>query len=67
MKPGAGIKRPAKDTEEKTQKIITANIAGLQENVLARLPSIEVPNINDTRFSTTKNYTVDVLAQQFLV
>ena len=41
LKARAGIKRSAKDTAEKTQNIITANIAGLQENVLARLPNIE--------------------------
>ena len=37
----AGIKRSARDTAEKTQNIITTNIAGFQENVLARLPNIE--------------------------
>ena len=41
LKARAGIKRSAKDTAEKTQNIITTNIAGLQENVLARLPNIE--------------------------
>ena len=41
LKPRAGIKRSVKDTAEKTQNIITANIAGLQENVLARLPNKE--------------------------
>ena len=35
LKAKAGIKRSAKDTAEKTQNIITTNIAGLQENVLA--------------------------------
>ena len=65
LKARAGIKRSAKDTAEKKQNIITANIVGLQENVLARLPTIEtirrdvrrnrpnnhpaVPDINDTR------------------
>ena len=83
LKARAGIKRSAKDTAEKTQNIITANIAGLQENVLARLPNIEtirrdvrrnrpnnhpaVPDINDTQFAIPQNYTVDVLGQQFLV
>ena len=41
LKARAGIKRFAKDTAEKTQNIITTNIAGPQENVLARLPNIE--------------------------
>ena len=41
LKARTGIKRSAKDTAEKTQSIITANIAGLQENVLARLPNLE--------------------------
>ena len=41
LKARAGIKRSAKDTAEKTQNIITANIAGLQESVLARLPNVE--------------------------
>ena len=41
LKARAGIKRSAKDTAENTQSIITANIAGLQENVQARLPNIE--------------------------
>ena len=82
LKATAGIKRSAKDTAEKTQNI-TTNIAGLQENVLARLPNIEtirrdvrrnrlnnhpaVPDINDTQFAIPQNYTVDVLGQQFLV
>ena len=77
LKARAGIKRSAKDTAEKTQNIITANIAGLQENVLARLPNIEtirrdvrrnrlnnhpaVPDINDTQFAIPQNYTVDAL------
>ena len=38
LKARAGIKRSAKGTAEKTQNIITTNIAGLQENVLAQLP-----------------------------
>ena len=83
LKARAGIKRSAKDTAEKTQNIITTNIAGLQENVLARLPNIEtirrdvrrnrlnnhpaVPDINDTQFAIPQNYTVDVLGQQFVV
>ena len=82
LKPRAGIKRSAKETAEKTQNIITANTAGLQENVLARLPNIEtirrdvrrnrlnnhpaVPDINDTQLAIPQNYTVDVLGQQFL-
>ena len=77
LKARAGIKRSAKDTAEKTQNIITANIAGLQENLLARLPNIEtirrnvrikrpnnhpaVPDINDTKFAIPQNYTVDAL------
>ena len=40
LKARAGIKRSSKDTAEKTQNIITANTAGLQENVLAGLPNI---------------------------
>ena len=64
LKGRAGIKRSAKDTAEKSQNIIKANIAELQKNVMARLPSIEtirrdvrrnrlsnhpaVPDINDT-------------------
>ena len=82
LKARAGIKRSAKDTAEKTQNIITANIAGLQENVLARLPNIEtirrdvrrnrpnnhpaVPDIHDTQFAIPQDYTVDVLGQQIL-
>ena len=82
LKARAEIKRSAKDTAEKMQNIITANIAGLQENVLARLPNIgtirrdvrrnrpnnhpAVPDINDTQFAIPQNYTVDVLGQQFL-
>ena len=83
LKTGAGIKRFAKNTAGKTQNIITANIAGLEENVLARLSNIEtiprdvrrnrpnnhppVPDIYDTQFAIPQNYTVDVLSQQFLV
>ena len=83
LKARAGIKRSAKNTAEKTQNIITSNIAGLQENVLARLPNIEtirrdvrrnrtnnhpaVPDIYDTQFAILQNYTVYVLGQQFLV
>ena len=83
LKAGAGIKRSAKNTAGKTQNIITANIAGLEENVLARLSNIEtiprnvrrnrpnnhppVPDIYDTQFAIPQNYTVDVLGQQFLV
>ena len=83
LKARAEIKRSGKDTAEKTQNIITANIAGLQENVLARLPNIEtigrdvrrnrpnnhpaVPDINDTQLAIPQNCTVDVLGQQFLV
>ena len=83
LKARAGMKRSAKDTAEKTQNIITANIAGLQENVLAQLPNIEtirrdarrnrpnnhptVPDIYDTQFAIPQNYTVDVLGQQFIV
>ena len=79
LKSRAGIKRSAKNTAEKTQSIITANTVGLQENVLARLSSIEtirrdvkrnrpnnhpaVPDINDTQFVIPQNYTVDVLGQ----
>ena len=64
LKARAGIKRSAKNTAEKSQNIIKANIAELKENVMARLPSIEtirrdvrrnrpcnhpaVPDINDT-------------------
>ena len=65
LKARAGIKRSAKDTAEKTQNIITANIGGLQENVLARLPT--VPDINDTQFTIPQNYNVEVLGQQLLV
>ena len=83
LKARARIKRSTKDTAEKTQNIISANIAGLQENVLARLPNIEtirkdvrrnrrnihsaVTDIHDTQFLILQNYTVDVLGQQFLV
>ena len=41
LKTGAGIKQSAKNAVGKTQNIITANIAGLEENVLARLSNIE--------------------------
>ena len=41
LKARARIKRSAKDTAEKTQNIITINIARLHENVLARLPNVE--------------------------
>ena len=83
LKVRAGIKRSAKNTAGKTQNIITANIAGLEENVLARLSNIEtirrdvrrnrpnnhppVPDVYDTQFAIPQNYTVDVLGQQFLV
>ena len=83
LKARAGIKRSAKNTAGKTQNIITANISGLEENVLARLSNIEtiprdirrnrpknhppVPDIYDTQFAIPRNYTVDVLGQQFLV
>ena len=83
LKARAGTKRSAKHTAEKTQNIITANIAGLQENVLARMPNIEttgrdvrrnrpnnhpaVPDIYDKQFGIPQNYNVDVLRQQFLV
>ena len=83
LKARAGIKRSAKDTAEKKHNIITANIAGLQENVLARLPNVEtirrdvrrskprdhpaVPDVYDTQFAIPHNYSVDVLGQQFLV
>ena len=49
LKARAGIKRSAKDTVEKMQKTITANIAGLQENVLVRLPNIETIGRDVTR------------------
>ena len=83
LKARAGIKRSAKNTAGKTQNIITANIAELRENVLARLSNIEtirrdvrrnrpnnhppVPDIYDTQFAIPQNYIVDVLGQQFLV
>ena len=83
LKARAGIKRSAKSTAGKTQNIITANIAGLEENVLAGLSNMEtiprdvrrnrpnnhppVPDIYDTQFAIPQNYTVDVLGQQFLV
>ena len=83
LKAKAGIKRSAKNTAGKTQNIITANIAELKENVLARLSNIEtirrdvrrnrpnnhppVPDIYDTQFAIPQNYIVDVLGQQFLV
>ena len=67
----AGIKRSARYTAEKTQNIITTNIAGFQENVLARLPNTEtirrdvrknrlnnhpaVPDINDTQLAILQN------------
>ena len=77
LKARAGIKRSAKSTAGKTQNIITANIAGLEENVLVRLSKIEtfrkdvrrnrpnnhppVPDIYDTQFAIPQDYTVDVL------
>ena len=83
LKARAGIKQSAKNTAGKTQNIITANIAGLEECVLARLSNIETirrdvrrnrlnnhppePDIYDTQFAIPQNYTVDVLGQQFLV
>ena len=83
LKERARIKRSAKNTAGKTQNIITANIAGLEENVLAQLSNIEtirrdvrrnrpnnhspVPDIYDTQFAIPQNYIVDVLGQQFLV
>ena len=83
LKARAGIKRSAKSTAGKTQNIITANIAGLEENVLVRLSKIEtfrkdvrrnrpnnhppVPDIYDTQFAIPQDYTVDVLRQQFLL
>ena len=41
LKARARIKQSTKDTAEKTENIIAANIASLQENVLVRLPNIE--------------------------
>ena len=83
LKARAAMKRSAKNTAGKTQNIITTNIAGLEENVLARLSNIEtirknvrrnrpsnhppVPDIYDTQFAIPQNYTVVVLGQQFLV
>ena len=83
LKTRAGIKQSAKDKAEKMQNIISANMAGLQENVLARLPNLEtirrdvrrnrpnnrpaVPDIYDIQFAIQKNYVVDFLGQQFLV
>ena len=83
LKARTGIKRSAKNIAGKTQNIITANIAGLEENVLARLSNIEtirrdvrrnrpnnhppVPDIYDTQFAIPQIYIVDVLGQQFLV
>ena len=83
LKARAGIKRSAKNKAGKTQNIITANIAGLEENVMARLSKIEtirrdvrrnrpnnhppVPDIYDTLFAIPQDYTMDVLGQQFLV
>ena len=83
LKARAGIKRFVKDTAEKMQKIITANIAGLPENVLERLPNVEtirrdvrrnrpnnhpaIPDIYYTQFAIPQNYTMDVLGQQFPV
>ena len=83
LKARARIKQSTKDTAEKTENIIAANIASLQENVLVRLPNIEtirrdvrrnrpnnhsaVPDINDTQFAIPLNYTVDGLDQQCFV
>ena len=83
LKARAGIKRSAKNTAGKTQNIITANIAGLEENVLVRLSNIEtirrdvrrnrpnnhppIPDIFDTQFAIPQNYIVDALGRQFLV
>ena len=66
-------------TAQKTQNIITANIAGLQEDVLARLPKLEtiqrdvrrnrpnnhqaVPDIYNTQFALPHNSNVDVLGR----
>ena len=83
LKARAGIIRSAKSTAGKTQNIITANIVGLEENVLARLSNIEtirrdvrrnrpnnhppVPDIYDTQIAIPQNYIVNVLGKQFLV
>ena len=84
MKIKSGIKQSAKDTwEKKKQNIITANIAGIQEDLFARLSNVEtiwrdvrrkrpkkhpaVPDIYDTQYSLPRNYTMDLLGQQFLV
>ena len=65
------------------QNIITANIAGLQKNALARLPNLEticrdvrrnkrnnhpvVPDIYYAQLAIPQSYTVDFLGQEFLV
>ena len=83
LKARVGMKRAAKDTAEITQNIIAANVAGLPGDVLARLPNVEtlrrdvrrnrpnnhpvVPDAHDTQFAIPRNYTVDILGQQFLV
>ena len=49
LKARAKIKRSAKDTTEKTENIITANIAGFQEDVMTRLQNIETIRRNVRR------------------
>ena len=70
LKGRAGIKRSAKDTAEKTHNIIKANIAGLQENVLARRPRTETI-WRDVRRNRPNNHPaipeIYDLGQQFLV
>ena len=41
LKAGAGIKRSSKETAQKMENIIIANVSGLQEDVLTRLPNVE--------------------------
>ena len=70
LKLRAGIKRSAKDTAKKTQNIITANIAGLQESGLARLPNVEIIKrvVRRNKSNTSNHPTVpDIYDTQFAI
>ena len=70
MKLRAGIKRSAKDIAKKTQNIITANIAGLQESGLARLPNVEIIKrvVRRNKSNTSNHPTVpDIYDTQFAI
>ena len=83
VKSRAGMKRAASQTVEKTQNILTDNLAGLPEAVMAKMPNAEtlrgdirrqrrpndaeVPAFNDTMFAIPHPYTLSSTGEQFLL